>query len=652
MTAQTPSTTDLLRSMVKSAKGAKRSLCLADRQFGPFRIENLLGEGSYGEVYRAVDSRYARPVALKILRDPIEDVPPDWAPFEAAALARARHEAVVTVLDVDVIDGHACVAMELLSDETLYTRLLGGYLDSCEVAALGTELCAALAELHARDVVHGDIKPLNIVFDRERRPHLIDFGTAQRTAENRVEGIGSPLYMAPEQSHARSRASDVFNLALTLVEAIAGTEKVMEVRACIEVTAFIEPARAYQQVTCALTESMAGDLASVLAAALAHDPVRRVTARQLYQKLKWCAAPRATLADTWPSFVRAILWLLTSCFCLIVGIAFAPRATGVEIILGVLGWLFAVSAAIKAVAATRGRVVDGRALADHTAIPLPNRNQPTLENSLRTDRLHGCEWIQREWIQPGEVAAPGEPLGRIAGRFTLKRLLWLWERRSGYVAWDAKLQRPVIVEVGPYTTESAESADMMLSLETSSARHALPLLYSSGRADQLQHDVYEVLDGIFLSELLRRGQVDSLQALDIAERIAALMEQLARDNRTIARESLVASSILVRPDGRLAFYAVGRHTKPSFGGSNICRTARLERAEGAFTLFERTLTDEPPTAILASPIRLPDRRPRQPAHWAAIPGIMMEEEQEAQKRRAISFSSILDLVEALDSRSP
>jgi serine/threonine protein kinase len=660
MTAEPPATTDLLRSMVKAAKVATRSLCLADRQLGFFRIEKLLGEGSYAEVYRAVDTRYGRPVALKVLRDPIEDVPPGWAPFEAAALARARHEAVVTVLDVYVIEGHACVALELLSEETLYTRLHGGYLDSTDVTSLGIELCAALAQLHARDVVHGDIKPLNIVFDSERRPRLVDFGTAQRTAENRAEGIGSPLYMAPEQGRKRSPASDVFNLALTLVEAIAGSSTVLTVRAHVENTAAVNTGKARQHVINSLTPFTTVDLAGALASALEHDPMRRVKAEEFYRRIKWCAAPQATLADTWTRFAGGAFYLLIGCFDYLVGVAnhLQPSLTmalffvGVPLLAGMIRFA-------NAVATSLGRVVDGQALASHAAVVLPNRGRPPLANYLRTDRLQ-----THEWLKPDVSAEPDELLGRIADRFTLQRKLWLWEHRTGYLAWDTTLQRTVIAEVGPYI---GHSADIVQGLETTPVRLALPLLYSSYTADDLQYDVYEALEGVFLSELLTQGHVDYMQALEIAERVAALLEQLGRNNRTIVMDSLVASTILVRPDGRLVFYAVARHTVPTPDDPKPCKPARLERSEEELTQLRQALTEvalrrvpnwlirsrrqKPPASILASPIRLPDRV-RQPANASHARALKTIEAQEALERRAISFGGILRLVEVLASHSP
>lgn len=194
---------------------------------GRYRILGHLGAGSMGVVVRAEDVFLRRPVALKSLDPGIE--------HEARALARVRHENVVQVYAFGVHDGVGFFAMELVEGDTLQDRLdahlaQGACLEPRTVTAIVAAVARGLDAVHARGLVHRDVKPANIVLERgTERPVLVDFGLAKRTGGIEAHGAtgGTPLYMAPEQASdvdgtATCAASDQYALACTAFELLTG----------------------------------------------------------------------------------------------------------------------------------------------------------------------------------------------------------------------------------------------------------------------------------------------------------------------------------------------------------------------------------------------------------------------------------------------
>lgn len=193
-------------------------------ELGAYRVGELVGQGSFGEVYRARDLRSDEPVAIKLLRET------GAAEAELAEeLARLAHLNIVQTLDVLQHDGHLCLVQEWADGGTLEDRLTAdGALSPQETALLGFELASALAHAHARGIVHRDVKPSNVLIVHGSYK-LGDFGMG--TAVELTTGLtrpgqiaGTPLYMSPEQAGGQrlSPASDIFNLGLVLYRALHG----------------------------------------------------------------------------------------------------------------------------------------------------------------------------------------------------------------------------------------------------------------------------------------------------------------------------------------------------------------------------------------------------------------------------------------------
>jgi serine/threonine protein kinase/peroxiredoxin len=207
-----------------------------DRVIGPYRIEAVLGSGSFGTVYRARDMALDRPVALKVLR-PGGSVTPEALLVEARAAAALTHPNVCIIHAVDSTLGPPMIVMEYVDGEPLSRMLQDGMLGPKQASSLGRQVALGMAAAHAEGVVHGDLKPANILVTAAGIAKIVDFGMARREARTRSaeetaiwnpapsSGIsGTPAYMAPEQAQGQppTPASDVFSLGLILYEMVTG----------------------------------------------------------------------------------------------------------------------------------------------------------------------------------------------------------------------------------------------------------------------------------------------------------------------------------------------------------------------------------------------------------------------------------------------
>jgi hypothetical protein len=194
---------------------------------GRFLIEQRLGSGGYGTVYRAWDGRLERDVAVKVIEG--EGEAGRRVVREAQAAARLNHPGIVTLYELGEEDGRAFLVSELVEGETLRDLSRGGRLSDREIGEIGADLCEALDHAHSRAVVHRDIKPQNVlVTDRDPCARLMDFGIARVTDAAALTAtgdvVGTLAYMAPEQAEGQAAGveADIYALALTLYECWSG----------------------------------------------------------------------------------------------------------------------------------------------------------------------------------------------------------------------------------------------------------------------------------------------------------------------------------------------------------------------------------------------------------------------------------------------
>ncbi len=288
-----------------------RPAVLDDRyELGP-----LLGRGGMSDVFRAHDRQAGRDVAVKIFRPGVDLLDAGRRRRREVALVLSlQHPGLVSVLDADPgdasdHDGPAYFVVELVEGQTLGRLIRSAPLAEPAVARVGARLCSTLAYIHARGIVHRDVKPANVLMAPDpgsvdgSSPKLTDFGIARMVDSTRmtVEGftVGTANYLSPEQvtGDRVGFASDVYSLGLVLVEALTGE------------LAF--PGHGIEAAIARLHRDpeipASPELAALLAAMTARDPARRPTAAAAQRAFERLLDSGATRRRTTTAALRSVL---------------------------------------------------------------------------------------------------------------------------------------------------------------------------------------------------------------------------------------------------------------------------------------------------------------------------------------------------------
>jgi tRNA A-37 threonylcarbamoyl transferase component Bud32 len=180
------------------------------RYFGDYEIQNELGRGGMGVVYKARQVSLNRPVALKMIKAGVLADDAELRRFqnEAEAVAVLDHAGIVPVYEVGEHDGQRYFSMKLVEGGSLADQLASFTNNLKAAATLLAETAEAIHHAHMRGILHRDLKPANILVDSEAHPHVTDFGLA-KMIESDVELtqsgaiMGTPAYMSPEQADGR-----------------------------------------------------------------------------------------------------------------------------------------------------------------------------------------------------------------------------------------------------------------------------------------------------------------------------------------------------------------------------------------------------------------------------------------------------------------
>ena len=286
------------------------------KEFGNYRLAEVLGKGGTSVVYRAIHKSIESEVAIKVLRPSGSQDMVTRFFHEAVAASQIRHPGIVSVFDyAQQPDGVAYLVMELLQGENLGARLRRrGRLDPIEAARLMRQVCSALVAAHDADIVHRDIKPANLFIVRDadvsggERVKVLDFGVAKLEvarpdlSEAHVL-LGTPMYMAPEQFSGGDSAdarTDVYQVGAVLYHMIAGRPPFPDVRDRVRRIAERTPAELR-------LEPIPPELHPVIRGCLHDDPARRFRdMRALEDALRSCVADETLSSDQSPTLVQSI----------------------------------------------------------------------------------------------------------------------------------------------------------------------------------------------------------------------------------------------------------------------------------------------------------------------------------------------------------
>jgi tetratricopeptide (TPR) repeat protein len=223
------------KEMVKNQTSQERidasSPLSGSQQQGRYRITGKLGRGGMGIVYKAQDTVLDRTVAFKVLPDALKETPQALKNFlrEAKSAAQLNHPNIVTIYDAGEQDEVYYIAMEYVDGNTLKEIVKHrGRISAGGIVHVLIQLCEALAYAHEQKIVHRDIKTANIMWTRDHKAKIMDFGLAKVIEEVRNHTTvvsGTPYYMSPEQTLGKNvdHRTDVYSLGVSIFELATGT---------------------------------------------------------------------------------------------------------------------------------------------------------------------------------------------------------------------------------------------------------------------------------------------------------------------------------------------------------------------------------------------------------------------------------------------
>jgi anti-anti-sigma factor len=293
------------------------------KRLGNYEILEALGRGGMGVVYKALDQRLQRPVALKVLPSRFASGVGNFAQLsrfrvEALAVAKLQNPHIVQIYDVGELDGQPYVALEYVEGGSLAEKLRTERLSPRGAAEMVAKLARAVHHAHEQGVLHRDLKPSNILLTQDGEPKIADFGLAKILGSQKEDVastgygvvLGTPAYMSPEQAAGKVKelgpAADVYGLGAILYALLTGLppfqgETVMETLAQLA-TGQVVPPHTINLV-------VSDELSAICVKCLDKDPHKRFsTALELAEELERWLTGRPIHAGRASNFSRLARW--------------------------------------------------------------------------------------------------------------------------------------------------------------------------------------------------------------------------------------------------------------------------------------------------------------------------------------------------------
>jgi len=201
-----------------------------DDWIGKYRIDSTIGRGGMGDIYKAMQMPLGRVVALKVLPPHMQDDREYSARFgaEAEAVSRLEHQNIVSIFDYGEEDGYRYIAMQYIDGMDMGRYIADTKVMSiAEIIDFSKQICRGLRYAHGRHIVHRDIKPQNILLDRNKNVLITDFGIVKMRDKKFTQvgqTVGTPEYMSPEQAQGKEdidALTDIYSLGIMMYEMIA-----------------------------------------------------------------------------------------------------------------------------------------------------------------------------------------------------------------------------------------------------------------------------------------------------------------------------------------------------------------------------------------------------------------------------------------------
>lgn len=244
-----------------------------------YEVRRLLGEGGFGHVFEAWDAKLCRSVALKRLK-PQADVPhPEKLINEARLAASLKHAAFVRIFAIEGQGTGQSIVMELVEGQTLGQFMHGGKADLQAALDIAYQIADAMDEAHAMDLVHGDLKPSNLMLEANGKVRILDFGLARHMDPQATQTTtlcdlqGTIAYMAPERLMGRlpDTRGDVYALGAMLYEMLAGQRHFAHLNGLALAAAHMQATEAWPD----LPDTVPPTINALVRAMTAHDPAER-----------------------------------------------------------------------------------------------------------------------------------------------------------------------------------------------------------------------------------------------------------------------------------------------------------------------------------------------------------------------------------------